>query len=196
MAPARAQAGSLGSGALLGSLPIAAHAGAILHANNARDVDEDRANGVRTLPMALGPRGSYALYIALIALPFGASVASAWGRSALAAAPLLAAPTAAGLIRDFGAGKMARRAPHVLPAIAVGRAPTDPATWQAADAHRQVPVPLRRAARRGGPHPVATDRRPRAPHAALTVTSRRTRSPAAGCASRGVSAQRGMRAAR
>ena len=41
MAPARAQAGSLGSGALLGSLPIAAHAGAILHANNARDTEEE-----------------------------------------------------------------------------------------------------------------------------------------------------------
>ena len=71
--------------------------------------------------MTLGPRGSYALYLALIALPFGASLASAWGRSALAAAPLLAAPTAAGLIRDFGAGEMARRAPYVLSAIAFRR---------------------------------------------------------------------------
>ena len=39
------QAGRSGWGALLASLPLTAHIEAILHANNARDVEEDRANG-------------------------------------------------------------------------------------------------------------------------------------------------------
>ena len=66
------QAGSTGWGALLASLPITSHIEAILHANNARDVKEDLANGVRTVAAALPEPASFALYAGLLFAPFAA----------------------------------------------------------------------------------------------------------------------------
>ena len=43
-----------GAAPLVASLALAAPIEAILHANNARDVDEDRANGVKTPPGCSG----------------------------------------------------------------------------------------------------------------------------------------------
>lgn len=102
------QSGSLRWRPLLASLPITLHIEAILHANNARDVEEDAAQGVKTLAAFLGPQRSKALYAALIALPFGASLYAALRHSLMGALPLLAIPKARQLILDYGAGALAK----------------------------------------------------------------------------------------
>ena len=60
----------------------------------ARDVDEDRANGVKTLAGMLGPARSKVLYRGLMAAPFALAAHAAWANGAFAALPLLAAPAA------------------------------------------------------------------------------------------------------
>jgi len=102
------QSGSLGWWPLLASLPITLHIEAILHANNARDVEEDQAQGIKTLAAFLGQQRSYVLYVALIALPFVAPLYAAARHSALGALPLLALPKARKLVADFRAGSLAR----------------------------------------------------------------------------------------
>lgn len=51
---------------LLVSLPLAFMVAAILHANNLRDVDADRAVGKRTLAVRFGPRAARAEYLLLV----------------------------------------------------------------------------------------------------------------------------------
>ena len=43
----------------------------ILHANNARDVENDARAGATTLAQALGARGSYLLYVLILAASYG-----------------------------------------------------------------------------------------------------------------------------
>ena len=102
------QSGTLGWRPLLASLPITLHIEAILHANNARDVEEDVARGVTTLAAFLGARRSASLYAALIALPFGVPLYTAWRHSLFGALPLLALPKARRLIQDCAAGTLAK----------------------------------------------------------------------------------------
>ena len=101
-----AQAGSTGWSPVLASLPLAAHTEAILHANNARDVREDTAAGMKTVASIIGPSASAALYAALLATPLASALVQAWGASAIAALPLVASPMAAALLSDFRAGRM------------------------------------------------------------------------------------------
>ena len=100
------QTGSLGWRPMLGALPITMLIEAILHANNARDVDEDLAAGVRTIAARLGPKGSFNLYRYLLALPYLAPLYAALTHSLFAALPLITWPTAAKLIDDFQNGRM------------------------------------------------------------------------------------------
>lgn len=100
------QAGVLDWRPLLAALPITLHIEAILHANNARDVGEDLAAGVRTLAARLGPSRSSGLYTALVALPFAGTLYAALTHSAFAALPLLAAPAARKLVTDMNAGRL------------------------------------------------------------------------------------------
>ncbi len=60
--------------ALAAGLPIAFTVAAILHANNLRDVDADRAANKRTLAVRLGPRGARIEYAVLL---YGAYVSAA-----------------------------------------------------------------------------------------------------------------------
>ena len=92
---------------LLFALPVGFFVTAILHCNNLRDVDEDRATGKRSLAGRLGRRRSEAVYAALL----GAGYASLLG-AALATAPahlwtLIALATAPWA---WGAAAMLRRA--------------------------------------------------------------------------------------
>lgn len=101
-----AQSGKLGWRALLGALPITMHIEAILHANNARDVEEDLASGVRTLAARLGQERSFQFYAALLGLPYLAPLYGALHHSSLAMLPLLTLPAARKLARDFRDNKM------------------------------------------------------------------------------------------
>ena len=100
------QAGALDGRALLASLPITLHVEAILHANNARDVDEDRASGIETLAARLGPARASHFYSAMLALPFLAPAYAAVRFSPLALFPFLMLPKARKLAADFRAGRM------------------------------------------------------------------------------------------
>lgn len=86
------------------SLPLALHSGAILHANNARDVDDDREAGVSTIAQAMGPQLSTAFYATLLLAPYALAVVRAVGASALEALPLLTLPPALRLLADFRRG--------------------------------------------------------------------------------------------
>ncbi|CAN0261166.1 unnamed protein product [Lampetra planeri] len=102
-----AQTGRLAAGPLAYGLPLALLAQAALHANNARDAEGDRAAGAVTLAMVMGPAASYALYIALLLLPFaGLAAGAARLRAPTLAAPLAALPLALRLERRFRAGTL------------------------------------------------------------------------------------------
>ena len=99
------QAGSVGWQAMLGALPITLHIEAILHANNARDVEEDLASGVKTLAARLGPDRSYKFYAALLGLPYLAPLYLGLRHSSLALLPLITLPAARKLSSSFRDGK-------------------------------------------------------------------------------------------
>lgn len=91
---------------MLAALPVTMHIEAILHANNARDVDEDIAAGIRTIAARLGPERSFALYRGLILLPYAAPLYGAFSHSLVALLPLLTLPAAKKLVDDFRDGHM------------------------------------------------------------------------------------------
>jgi len=95
------QAGSTGWGPVLASLPITSHIEAILHANNARDIEEDLSNGVKTVAAAIGERASFGLYALLLFAPYAAVAGQAWQRSFFAALPMLSLPIGAKLVQRF-----------------------------------------------------------------------------------------------
>jgi 1,4-dihydroxy-2-naphthoate polyprenyltransferase len=66
-----AMTGSLSREVSLGSLGISVLVAAILHANNLRDFDLDRAAGKKTLAHVLGRKRAIAEFIALIVLAYG-----------------------------------------------------------------------------------------------------------------------------
>jgi 1,4-dihydroxy-2-naphthoate octaprenyltransferase len=100
------QTGTLGWRPLLAALPTTLHIEAILHANNARDVAEDLAAGVRTIAARLGERGACALYAALVFLPYAAPLYAGATRSLVGLLPLVTLPTARRLVADIAAGRM------------------------------------------------------------------------------------------
>ena len=78
----------------LASLPVAFLVTAILHCNNLRDVDEDRASGKRTFVTMLGPRAGRVIYFGLLLGSYGnlaavaaTGVVSIWGLVGLASLP-------------------------------------------------------------------------------------------------------------
>jgi len=86
-------------------------AGAILHANNARDMVEDAAAGVDTLALRLGRRRSVVLYELLLLAPYASVVWRAARTSTFAGLPLATLPAALRLAADFRAGLAAGDAP-------------------------------------------------------------------------------------
>jgi 1,4-dihydroxy-2-naphthoate octaprenyltransferase len=62
--------GSVGTAALLHSLPMALLVTAILHGNNLRNIKSDRAAGIRTVATILGPPGARRFFYLLLFLPF------------------------------------------------------------------------------------------------------------------------------
>lgn len=56
--------------ALVLSLPIGIITVSVLHANNTYDINSDRAAGIKTFAMAIGPKASNVLYRAYMVIPF------------------------------------------------------------------------------------------------------------------------------
>jgi len=93
------QAGRLSAAAVAAAIGVGALTCAILVANNLRDIPTDEVAGKHTLAVRLGDRATRALYLGLLAAPFGAAVALAargpWPLLALLALPLALAPVRA-----------------------------------------------------------------------------------------------------
>jgi len=105
------QVGAASWTALRASIPLALQSGAILHANNARDMVEDAAAGVDTLALRLGRRRSVVLYELLLLAPYASVVWRAARTSTFAGLPLATLPAALRLAADFRAGLAAGDAP-------------------------------------------------------------------------------------
>lgn len=65
-----AQCGSLSMLPLFYAIPFVLNTEAILHSNNTRDMKTDKANGIVTLAILLGQKGSYLLYLVLLFTPY------------------------------------------------------------------------------------------------------------------------------
>ena len=65
-----AQCGSLSCMPLLYAIPLVLNTEAILHSNNTRDMKHDESNGIITLAILLGQRGSYILFMFLLFTPY------------------------------------------------------------------------------------------------------------------------------
>jgi 1,4-dihydroxy-2-naphthoate octaprenyltransferase len=94
--------GGFGAAGVFASLSIGALAAAALAVNNHRDIEHDRSVGRRTFAVLVGETGSRRLYGGLL---LGAFVLiplmSVWVRAPSLLLPLLLAPTAVRLLRDF-----------------------------------------------------------------------------------------------
>ncbi len=94
--------GSVGMVSMLASAAIGGIAAAALAVNNHRDLAHDRLVGRRTFAVTVGPRGSLALYSALLLGPFVLlPVMAVLAREPALLLPLLLLPTAWHLRRDF-----------------------------------------------------------------------------------------------
>lgn len=95
------QVGSLAVFPLVYAVPLALSTEAILHSNNTRDMESDRAAGIVTLAILIGPTLSYVLYSALLFLPYLIFSILATHYSISLALPLLTIPMAFSLERQF-----------------------------------------------------------------------------------------------
>ncbi|XP_055966854.1 ubiA prenyltransferase domain-containing protein 1 [Sorex fumeus] len=95
------QVGSLAVFPLLYAVPLALSTEAILHSNNTRDMESDRAAGIVTLAILIGPACSYGLYSALLFLPYVMLSILATRCTISLALPLLTLPVAFSLERQF-----------------------------------------------------------------------------------------------
>lgn len=96
------QTGSYAWAPIYYSIPIGLLIWAILHANNLRDIESDRAVAITTMAILLGPRGSRRLYLILIAAAYVSLIGLATARLIVwpALLPLLTAPLAIRTIRQ------------------------------------------------------------------------------------------------
>ena len=69
-----AQSGYLSLVPILYAIPLAVNTETILHANNTRDMEDDKVKGVVTLAILCGKTGSYALFLFTLFLPYVALV--------------------------------------------------------------------------------------------------------------------------
>jgi 1,4-dihydroxy-2-naphthoate polyprenyltransferase len=93
--------GSLSGSAVLLGMAIGSLAAAILHANNIRDIDGDRAMNKRTLANLLGVPFAFREYVALVTLPFICAVVMIAVNGALWPLTIVATavPTTVSLVR-------------------------------------------------------------------------------------------------
>jgi len=102
-----AQGGKLCAAPLLYAIPLALNTEAILHANNTRDMDNDREAGIITLAILLGKNGSYLLFVFLLFSPFISFAFLAVNFTKWFFLPLITLPFAFAAERQFRKGLLA-----------------------------------------------------------------------------------------
>ena len=96
-----AQCGSFSWMPLLYATPLVLNTEAILHSNNTRDMKQDQLNGIVTLAILLGQRGSYILYMILLFIPYVIFAVLAVNYNIVFLLPLVTLGTAFDLDRRF-----------------------------------------------------------------------------------------------
>ncbi len=101
-----AQTGRWSGGAVAVGVPAALLMTLLLYANNLRDLESDRAAGLRTLPMRFSPAGAKIVAGLLLLVPYLMTAGMVWARRSPPAtlAALLTLPLAAGWFRGVWAG--------------------------------------------------------------------------------------------
>ncbi|CAM9410206.1 unnamed protein product, partial [Choristocarpus tenellus] len=84
-------------------LPAALLCEAILHANNTRDIANDRDAGIKTLASMIGFKGSRLLYYSMILCAYGWSLALSFVKYRGCALTVLTLPLALRAFKDFKA---------------------------------------------------------------------------------------------
>jgi 1,4-dihydroxy-2-naphthoate octaprenyltransferase len=97
------QTGGVGITSWLAGVALGALAASALAVNNHRDIAHDRSVGRRTFAVVFGDSASRAMYALSLVVAFALLVPMAWRSSPALLAPLLLAPTALRLQRDFAA---------------------------------------------------------------------------------------------
>lgn len=86
---------------LLYAIPLALNTEAILHSNNARDLNDDKKSGIRTLAIYLGFTKSYILYVVLLFVPYLIFVGMAMRISLIYLLPFVTIKLAFDLEKEF-----------------------------------------------------------------------------------------------
>ena len=100
------QSGSMQILPLLYAIPLAMNTEAILHSNNARDMESDKKAGIVTVAMCLGRTGSYILYTLLMFVPYIVFAIMGVNFSPAYLLPFLTLPMAFNLEKDFRRGDL------------------------------------------------------------------------------------------
>lgn len=101
-----AQCGSFSVLPLFYAVPLVLNTEAILHSNNTRDMNTDKANGIVTLAILLGQKGSYILYVVLLFTPYIIFTVMAVNYNAAFLLPLVTSKVACDLDKCFREEKM------------------------------------------------------------------------------------------
>ena len=96
-----AQCGSFSWMPLIYAVPLVLNTEAILHSNNTRDMKQDRLNGIVTLAILLGQRGSYMLFMFLLFTPYVILTVLAVNCNVVYLLPLVTLKVAFNLDRKF-----------------------------------------------------------------------------------------------
>ena len=88
------------------ALPLALNTEAILHSNNARDLQDDKKSGIVTLAIYLGFTGSYILYVLLIFVPYLIFLVMVLKYSLVYLVPMATIKMAFNLEKDFRYNKL------------------------------------------------------------------------------------------
>ncbi|WP_410597984.1 1,4-dihydroxy-2-naphthoate polyprenyltransferase [Amycolatopsis sp. lyj-23] len=108
------QAGSVSWAALACAVAVGCFSSAVLTANNLRDIPTDIESGKRTLATRLGDKGTRALYLALVAVPYVVALLLALFTHWPAGLPILSAPL---LVASVGAIRRNATGRDLIPAL-------------------------------------------------------------------------------
>ncbi|UYV81923.1 UBIAD1 [Cordylochernes scorpioides] len=100
------QAGYMDLVTLFYAMPLALNTEAILHSNNSRDMEDDRAAGAVTVAILLGPAGAHILYALLLFAPYVAFCLLGCRFSFWFLLPLITLPSALQLEQHFRDGRL------------------------------------------------------------------------------------------
>ncbi|KAJ6220791.1 hypothetical protein RDWZM_006603 [Blomia tropicalis] len=108
-----AQTGTIRLVTLLYAIPLALNAEAILHSNNARDIEDDRKAGCVTIAVLIGHSASHVLFALLLFVPYILFMVGAFHYSLWLLLPMITLPKAFQLEKLFRDGNLRHLPRHM-----------------------------------------------------------------------------------